>query len=110
MPYRIPEYYKEIEDRFDKLEGRQREQREAMDSMQVNQGELLSKVGEIHTFLKGTEYDDNGGLCVMIKKLSADVRKNTLWRVRVTAAYTAVAGALGFLIVRFTDIWDKLTK
>ena len=110
MPYRKPVYYKEINERFDKLENQQREFRKSVDELFVAKADETKKINEIHTFLTGTEYDDNGGLTGTIKKLKCDVRKNTLWRIRVTAAYTAVAGALGFLIVRFTEIWDKLTK
>ena len=39
MPYKKPAYYQEIEERFDKLEGRQREFRESLDNFIVSKAE-----------------------------------------------------------------------
>jgi len=45
-----------------------------------------------------------------ITTLEVKVDKNTTWRTKITAAVTAVAAALGFIIIRFTVIIDNIKQ
>ena len=111
MPTRRPAYYDEIDERFVKLEDRQREFRESMDSVQVNQGEQMSRINQIHILLAGTEYDkNNGGLVSDISKLKVRVHKNTAWRIKITTAVSAVAVAFGFVLLKFGSIINTLKE
>lgn len=111
MPYNRPKYYQEIDERFNKLEDRQREFRDVQDNMQVNQAEQMKKIDEIHYLLAGTEYEkNNGGLIGIINKLANDVKINTNWRIRVVAAGSAIAGLVGFLLVKATSIWKTIKE
>jgi len=105
MGNRRPAYYNEINDRFNKLEDRQRETRESIDHIQVNQGEEMRQIKEIHTFLVGTEYEkNNGGLVGDIRKLKEKVQTNTNWRIKITAAGTAIVGLISFVLIKFATI------
>ena len=111
MGNRRPAYYNEINDRFNKLEDRQRETRESIDHIQVNQGEEMRQIKEIHTFLVGTEYEkNNGGLVGEIKRIKQKVNANTKWRIQIMAAGSAVLGLLSFLLVKFTSIWKTIKE
>ncbi|GAF74203.1 unnamed protein product, partial [marine sediment metagenome] len=89
---------KEISDRFDKIEGRQSEFRDTLDTVLVNQASGIKQLNEIHTFLAGTEYDDNGGLVSTVSGMKKKVQANTLWRIRITAAASVVAAIFGGVI------------
>ena len=105
MANRRPSYYKEIDDRFVKLEDRQRELRESLDDISVNHGEEMRQIKEIHTFLVGTEYEkNNGGLVGDIRKLKEKVQTNTNWRIKITAAGTAIVGLISFVLIKFATI------
>ena len=105
MANRRPAYYKEIDERFNKLEDRQRETRESIDNIQVNHGEEMKQIKEIHTFLVGTEYEkNNGGLVGDIKRLKVKVSKNTSWRIKITAAGTAIISIISFVLIKFATI------
>ena len=105
MANRRPAYYKEIDERFNKLEDRQRETRESIDNIQVNHGEEMKQIKEIHTFLVGTEYEkNNGGLVGDIKRLKVKVSKNTSWRIKITAAGTAIISVISFVLIKFATI------
>ena len=105
MANRRPAYYKEIDERFNKLEDRQRETRESIDNIQVNHGEEMKQIKEIHTFLVGTEYEkNNGGLVGDIRKLKEKVQTNTNWRIKITAAGTAIVGLISFVLIKFATI------
>ncbi len=102
----------EIDKRLDKIENRQTEFRETIDHMVVNQGEGMKRINEIHHLLAGTEYEKgkNGGLVGEIGRLRKKVGANTSWRVRITAAGTAIVGVLGFLLIRFSSILNTLRE
>ena len=85
--------------RLDKIEGRQTEFRESVDSIMVNQGNQINKMNQIHFLLAGTEYE-NGGMYKDFKELKKKVRKNTLWRISITAAGTAVLGLISFIFTK----------
>ena len=105
MGNRRPAYYNEINDRFNKFEDRQRETRESIDHIQVNQGEEMRQIKEIHTFLVGTEYEkNNGGLVGEIKRIKQKVNANTKWRIKITAAGTAIVGLISFVLIKFATI------
>ena len=111
MPTRRPAYYEEIDERFVKLEERQREFRESMDSVQVNQGEQMSRINQIHILLAGTEYDkNNGGLVGSFNKVKGRVHKNTAWRIKITTAVSAVGVAIGFVLLKFGSIISSLRE
>ena len=93
-----------IDKRLEKIEQRQTEFRETIDSVLVNQGQGMKQLNEIHTFLAGTEYDNNGGLVNTVSGLKKKVQANTAWRIRITAAGTAVAGVIGFILFKFSSI------
>lgn len=108
---RRPAYYKEIDDRFVKLEDRQRKFHESIDHVQVNQGEQINRIKEIHHLLAGTEYEqNNGGLVGDLKRLKGKVSKNSTWRIKITAAGTAIVGAIGFILVRFGSIISTIRE
>ena len=105
MANRRPAYYTDIDDRFSKLEDRQRETRESMDNIQVNQSEQMNRIKEIHHLLAGTEYEkNNGGLVGDIRKLKEKVQTNTNWRIKITAAGTAIVGLISFVLIKFATI------
>ena len=98
----------EISIRFDQIEQRQSEFRETIDDMVVNQANGIGKINEIHTFLAGTEYDDDDGLVKNIKsiknkvcKLDSNtafaqwVQRNVVWSIALSVILIAIiAGAL----------------
>jgi len=101
-----PAYYTEIDKRFEGLETRQREFRATVDDILINQAEQMKRMDQIHYLLAGTEYENknNGGLVGEVKRLKSRVQKNTSWRMKITATVGAIAGALGFVLVRFSSI------
>lgn len=90
------------------LEDRQRELREQLDTHIINQASMMHKIDQIQSCLGGTDYDSNGGLVSAVNRLRQDVKKNTNWRLRITAAGTAVATAISFVLIRFNVIIDSL--
>ena len=88
----------DIDKRLDKIESRQTEFRESVDSIMVNQGNQISTLNEIHFYLKGTKY--NGGMVAEVKTLKKKVRKNTIWRISITAAGTAIIGLISFIFTK----------
>lgn len=95
----------DIDKRLNKIEERQTEFRENVDSVLVNQGAAIKEIREIHYLLAGTKYEkDNGGLVGEVSKIKKKVGKNTMWRIRITAAATAIVGLLGFILVRLGSI------
>jgi len=111
MANRRPAYYKEIDERFNKLEDRQRETRESIDHIQINHGEEMRQIKEIHTFLVGTEYErNNGGLVGDLKRLKVKVSKNTSWRIKITAAGTAIISIISFVLVKFAAILSTIKE
>ena len=109
MPQR-PAYYKEIDDRFTGLELKQKEFGKSLDNVQINQAEQLYRINEIHILLAGTEYDkpNNGGMCGDFRRTKEKVRRNTNWRIRITAAGSAVAGIVGIILMKFAFIIQAL--
>jgi len=111
MANRRPAYYNDIDDRFNKLEDRQREFRESIDHIQVNQSEQMNRIKEIHHLLAGTEYEkNNGGLVGDIKRLKVKVSKNTSWRIKITAAGTAIVSVISFVLVKFGSIINTIKE
>ena len=89
----------DIYKRLDKIESRQTEFRKSVDTIMVNQGGQIDKMNQIHFLLAGTEYG-NGGMCKEFQGLKKKVRKNTLWRISLTAAGTAVLGLISFIFTK----------
>ena len=91
----------DIDKRLDKIESRQTEFRESVDSIMVNQSDQINKINKIHFLLAGagSEYK-NGGMCADFKEIKKKVRKNTLWRISITAAGTAVLGLISFIFTK----------
>ena len=112
MPNKRPEYYKEIDQRFESLENRQREFRISVDDILVHQTDQIKKMDQIHYLLAGTEYEaeKNGGMCGELKRIKCDINKNTIWRIRITAAVSAVASAIGFVLFKFGSIISTLKE
>ena len=109
MPRR-PAYYKEIDDRFVRIEAKQAELNTGMDSVQTNQASQMSRIKEIHHLLAGTEYDKNGGLVGDIVKIKKRVHTNTAWRIKITTAVSAVGIAFGFVLFKFGSIISALKE
>jgi len=107
-----PAYYKEIDDRFDKFELKQKEFGQSLDNMQVHQAEQMNRINEIHVLLAGTEYDkhDNGGMCGDFQRVKDKVRKNTNWRIMITAAGSVVVWVIGFVLVKFGSIISTIRE
>lgn len=102
---KVPESYGETNERLNKIEERQKRFGGEIDSVLVNQGRQMSQIREIHYLLAGTEYEkNNGGLVGDMKRLKTKVSKNTLWRTRMVATGAAVAGVIGFVLLRFNSI------
>ena len=89
----------DIYKRLDKIESRQSEFRQSVDTIMVNQGGQIDKMNQIHFLLAGTEYG-NGGMCKEFKEIKKKVRRNTLWRISITAAGTAVLGLISFIFTK----------
>ena len=107
---RRPAYYKDIDDRFVKIEDKQRELNVGMDNIHTNQGAQMSKISEIHHLLAGTEYDKDGGLVGDIAKIKKRVHTNTAWRIKITTAVSAVGIAFGFVLFKFGSIISALKE
>ena len=103
---RRPAYYKEIDERFTGLELKQKELGMSLDNVQDNQAEQLSRINEIHFLLAGTEYEKgkNGGLCGEVNRLKIRVKKNTGWRLGITAVGSFIVAAISFILIRFENI------
>ena len=70
----------------------------------------MKQLSEIHTFLAGTEYDSNGGLVSTVSGLKKKGQANTAWRIRITAAGTAIAGVIGFMLFKFSSIISTIKE
>ena len=112
MSGRRPAYYEEIDEKFNKLELKQREFGESLDNVQVSQAEQMSRINQIHYLLAGTDYENknNGGLVGEITRIKCKVHKNTSWRIRITAAGSAVASIIGFILFKFGTILTALKE
>jgi len=112
MPQPRPAYYKEIDQRFNKLELKQKELGESLDNVQVNQAEQMSRISQIHYLLAGTDYEseDNGGLVGEVKRIKRRVNRNTSWRIKITAAVSAGGAVIGFVLFKFGSIITTLKE
>ena len=104
---------------MDKAELKQIEYGKTIDFVLLNQAELKrtndgqSKVlGEIHTLMAGSTYEEgqNGGMVGHISRMTKRVNKNTNWRIKITAAGTAVAALISFVLVKFFAIINNLKE
>ena len=94
-----PAYYNELEKRIDKIDDRQREFRDTIDTLLTSQAEQTKNLKEIHYLLAGTEYEkNNGGLVGDVKRLHEKVRLNTVWRIRIMAGATAITTLASIVI------------
>jgi len=116
MPQPRPAYYKDIDQRFNKLELKQKEFGESLDNVQVNQAEQMSRINQIHYLLAGTDYESegNGGLVGEVKRIKYKVNKNTAWRIKITAVVSAAGTVIGVILFKFgiiiTAIKELLTN
>lgn len=109
MAYKKPGYYKELEDKLDGMEDRQREFRETVDGVLVKQSEQMNRMNQIHFLLAGTEYEENdGGLVGEIGRMKKEVHKNTIWRVRMMAVVSFVVLIGGTVVAWLSSVVDKL--
>jgi len=106
MANRRPAYYTEIDRRLEKLEEKNRELGQGVDSIHTNQASQMIRMNEIHFLLAGTEYEKgkNGGLCGEVNRLKIRVKKNTGWRLGITAVGSFVVTAIGIILLRFETI------
>ena len=114
-----PVYIAELEKRMDKAELKQIEFGKTIDLVLTNQAEqkrASNSQGEtllqIHTLLAGSNYEkkDNGGMCGDFQRLKKRVQQNTNWRIKITAAGTAVATLVTFVLVKFFAIINNLKE
>ena len=107
-----PTYITDLETRISKMENRQEEFRIAMDNMTVNQAQLLNTTNQIHFLLAGTKYDqkNNGGLVGEIDRLKKRIESNTNWRIRMTAAGTAILAGMSFAIIKIGTLISSLRE
>lgn len=103
MADRRPAYYKDIEQRFDSLETRQREVRASVDDILIHQADQIKRMDQIHYLLAGTEYEgqNNGGLVGTVSRMKCKVDRNTSWRIKITAAVSAVGTVIGIVLFKF---------
>ena len=105
-----PAYYTEIDERLNKIEERQTESRASMDNILVQQVDQMKRMDQIHFLLAGTTYEveHNGGLVGEVKKLRLRVNRNTMWRIRITAAVSAAGAVIGFILFKFGAVITML--
>jgi len=101
-----PAYYTEIDERLNKIEERQTESRASMDNMLIQQVDQMKRMDQIHFLLAGTTYEveHNGGLVGEVKRIRLRVNRNTMWRIRITAAVSAAGAVIGFILFKFGSI------
>ena len=106
-----PKYITELEYRFESMEDRQRELRETWDKFLEREATDKRQLNEIYVLLCGSKLNkDNGGMISEFGKIKDAVKKNTNWRIKMTAAVSAVAGLFGFLIARSSVIIENLKE
>jgi len=112
MSERRPAYYKEIDQRFESFENRQKEVRETVDNMLVNQAAVMTRIDQIHYLLAGTDYEDgnNGGLVGEVKRIKQKVYANTSWRIKIMAVGSAAGVVIGFVLIKFGTIISALKE
>lgn len=105
-----PKYITDLENRMSALEANDVKVNQRLDTMEEYQDKILTRTGEIHTALMGTEYDQNGngnggGLVKRLGRVEKVCQSLDNWKLK-----TATRDAIIWIVVggALTAVWSLI--
>jgi len=79
----------------------QKEQTLEFKNLKKSHYELKNSVTELDHTIRGTKYDQDGGIAGDVNKLKKEVRELKIWKVRIVAVGSTISAILGGLLTFF---------